>query len=169
MSRKFYYPVRNTDNPYSVQLVSVSEKIYRSIIPEIERTRKQMQRSGRCVCPKSKLWACDGDCAICPYSACGNTVSLDAPLDDTDSLTLGDTLISDNPSPEDVALNKALLAALYDELERIDPDGRRICELVASNCTEREAASILGISKTAYRYRWMKLREKLAEKLQSYI
>lgn len=169
MKTKFYYPVRNLDNPYDVQLVPVTEEVYRSVVPEIERTRKQMQRSGRCVCPKSMLWACDGDCAICPYSACGNTVSLDVPLDDTEDLTLGDTLISDNPSPEDIAANKALLAALYEELARLDPDGRRICELVAANCTEREAASILGISKTTYRYRWNKLKKQLAEKLQSYI
>ena len=169
MKNQFYYPVRDADNPYSAQLVPVTEEVYRSVVPEIERTRKQLQRSGRCVCPKSKLWTCDGDCAICPYSTCGNTVSLDAPLDDAEGLTLGDTLISDEPSPEDIAMNKALLAALYDELDRLDPDGRRICELVAANCTEREAASILGISKTAYRYRWNKLKKQLAEKLQSYI
>ena len=169
MSRKFYYPVRNMDNPYDVQLIPVTEEVYRSVVPEIERTRKQMQRTGRCVCPKSKLWTCDGDCAVCPYSACGNTVSFDAPLDDAEGLTLGDTLISDEPSPEEIAMDKALLEALYEELDRLDPDGRRMCELVAANCTEREGAAILGISKTAYRYRWAKLREKLAEKLQSYI
>lgn len=168
MKNQFYYPVRDAENPYKVQLVPVTEELYRSIIPGIERTRKQMQRSDRCICPKSKLWACDGDCVICPYSACGNTTSLDTPLDDTDGLTLGDTLISDEPSPENTAVNKALLEALYDELSKLDPDGRRICELVATNCTEREGAAILGVSKTTYRYRWAKLREKLAEKLKDY-
>ena len=168
MKNQFFYPVRNLDNPYDVQLVPVTEEVYRCVVPEIERTRKQMQRRGRCICPKSRLWACDAYCTICPYSVGSNTISFDAPLDDTDGLTLGDTLISDNPSPEDVAMDKALLAALYDELERLDPDGRRICELVAANCTEREGAAIMGISKTAYRYRWIKIRESLAKKLQSY-
>ena len=153
MKNQFFYPIRNPENPYDVQLVPVTEEVYRSVVPEIERTRKQMQRSGRCACPKSKLWTCDGDCAICPYSACGNTVSFDTPLDDAEGLTLGDTLVSDEPSPEAIAMDKALLAALYEELDRLDPDGRRICELVAANCTEREAASILGVSKTAPRLR----------------
>ena len=169
MKNQFFYPVRNPDNPYDVQLIPVTEEVYRSVVPEIERTRKQMQRSGRCVCPKSKLWTCDGDCAICPYSACGNTVSFDTPLDDTEGLTLGDTLVSDEPSPEAIAMDKALLAALYEELDRLDPDGRRICELVAANCTEREAASILGVSKTAFRYQWTKIKKQLAEKLKDYI
>lgn len=166
---KFFYPVRDADNPYSSQLVPVTEEVYRCVVTEIERTRKQMQRSGRCVCPKSRLWACDAYCTICPYSVGSNTISFDAPLDDTDGLTLGDTLISDEPSPEDIAMNKALLAALYDELDRLDPDGRRICELVAANCTEREGAAILGVSKTAFRYRWTKLKKHLAEKLKEYI
>lgn len=91
-----------------------------------------------------------------------------APLKGTEGLTLRDTLISDEASPEAIAMDKALLAALYEELDRLDPDGRRICELVAANCTEREGAAILGISKTTYRYRWAKLREKLAEKLKDY-
>ena len=168
MKKEFLYPVRNSDNPYDVQLVPVTEEVYRAIMPEVYRVRKQMQRSGRCVCPKSNLWSCDGDCTICPYSACGNTVSFDTPLDDAEGLTLGETFESDEPSPESVAMDKALLEALYEELEKLDPEGKRICELVAANCTEREAASILGISKTAYRYQWAKIRAQLAEKLKDY-
>lgn len=169
MKTKYYYPVRDAENPSRVSLEEVTEEFYRAVQPEIDRVRKQKQRNSTCFCPKKMLWTCNIDCAICPYNAGDNTISFDTPLKGAEGLTLGDTLISDNPSPDDVAMDKALLAALYEELDRLDPDGRRICELVAANCTEREAASILGISKTAYRYRWAKLREKLAEKLQSYI
>ena len=41
MKNQFFYPVRNLDNPYDVQLVPVTEEVYRSVVPEIERTRKQ--------------------------------------------------------------------------------------------------------------------------------
>ena len=169
MSRKFFYPIRDAENPSRVSLVEVTEEFYRAVQPEIDRVRKQKQRNSACFCPKKMMWTCNIDCTICPYNAGDNTISFDAPLTGTEGLTLRDTLISDEASPEAIAMGKALLAALYDELDRLDPDGRRICELVAANCTEREAASILGISKTAYRYRWMKLGQKLAEKLQSFI
>lgn len=169
MKTEFFYPVRDAENPSRVSLVEVTEDFYRAVQPEIERVRKRKQRNSTCFCPKKMLWTCNIDCTICPYNAGENTISFDAPLKGAEGLTLGDTLISDEPSPETIAMDKALLEALYDELARLDSDGRRMCELVAANCTERQAASILGISKTAYRYRWAKLREKLAEKLQSYI
>ena len=169
MKKQFLYPVRNPENPYDVQLVPVTEEVYRSVVPEIERTRKQMQRSGRCVCPKSKLWACDGDCAICPYSACGNTVSFDTPLDDAEGLTLGDTLVSDEPSPEAIAMNTALLEALYDELDRLDPDGKRICELIMQGKTEREIAADLGKRQSTINYQKKRVLDLLREALKDFI
>lgn len=169
MKNQFLYPVRNPDNPYDVQLVPVTEEVYRSVVPEIERTRKQMQRSGRCVCPKSKLWACDADCSVCPYSACGNTVSFDIPLDDAEGLTLGDTLVSDEPSPEAIAINTALLEALYDELDRLDPDGKRICELIMQGKTEREIAADLGKRQSTINYQKKRVLNLLREALKDFI
>lgn len=169
MSRQFFYPVRNADNPYDVQLVPVTEEVYRSVTPEIERIRKQMQRSSRCVCPKSKLWACDADCAVCPYSTCWNTVSFDAPLDDTEGLTLGDTLVSDEPSPEAIAMDKALLEALYEGFDRLDPDGRRICELIMAGKTEREMAADMGKCQSTINYQKKRILNLLHEVLKDFI
>ena len=166
---EFFYPVRNPENPYDVQLVPVPEDVYRSINPEIERIRKQMQRSGRCVCPKSKLWACDADCSVCPYSACGNTVSYDTPLDDAEGLTLGDTLVSDEPSPEAIAINTALLEALYEELDRLDPDGRRICQFIMERKTEREMAADLGKRQSTINYQKKRVLDLLREALKDFI
>ena len=167
MTKKYFYPVRDPDEPRDVRLFPVPEMIYRSISPEIWRMRKQMQRSGRCLCPKFRLWACDADCAVCPYSAGGNTVSLDAPLDE-EGRTLDDILASDDPSPEEIVIEKILLEDLKKELFRLDPTGRRICELIASGNSERKAAKILGVSKTAFRYRWLKTKRRLEEKLKDY-
>ena len=165
MKKQFFYPLRNSENPYDVQLVPVTEEVYQSVIPEIERTRKQMQRSGRCICPKSMLWTCDGDCAICPYSISTNIVSLDARIEETDDLTIGDTLVSDDPSPENIVMNRELIESLFEELKRLDPDGSLICKLIMRGKTEREAAEYLGLSKSAYRARWKKTKKKLLKKL----
>ncbi len=162
-----YYPIRDAEDPSKVTLTPISEEIYQAIYPEIERTRKRMQRAGRCVCPRSRLWACDGDCGICPYAAAGNHISMDTPLADHEDLTLADTLRDNSPLPESIAEDRALLAALYEELNALDPDGRLICELKA-NHTEREAADILGIPFTTFQYRWSKIRKQLAKKLQSF-
>ena len=160
-----YYPIRNAEDPRKVTLTPISEEIYHAIYPEIERTRKRMQRACRCGCPRSMLWACDGDCGICPYATAGNHVSMDTPLSEHSELTLADTLMDDTPLPESIAEDRALLSALYDELNALDPDGRLICELKA-NHSEREAAEILGIPFTTFQYRWNKIRKHLAEKLR---
>ena len=69
--------------PFKVDLIPVSEEVYQSIYPEIERTCKRMQRNGSCVCLKSNSGHAM-DCSVCPYSACGNTATT-IPLDDAES------------------------------------------------------------------------------------
>ena len=76
-SRRYYYPLRNPDNPKDVTLVEITEEQYRALYPEIWRTQKQERKLGRCLCPASKLWKCDGDCLVCPYHAAGSIWSLD--------------------------------------------------------------------------------------------
>ena len=163
MSKKFFYPTRNAGNPYEITLVEIPEEIYRSVQPEIDKTRKRMQRGGFCVCPKSKLWMCDADCALCRFRSSGNSVSLSEPTGDED-LTVEDALPSDCPTPEDIAADKALLEMLCEELEKLDPDGRRICELMKYH-SERVAAQLMGISRTAFKYRWGKIKTELRKKL----
>lgn len=137
-----------------MQLIPVPEDVYRSVTPEIDRIRKQIQRSGRCVCP---------------YSSCGNTVSYDTPLDDAEGLTLGDTLVSDEPSLEAIAINTALLEALYEELHRLDPDGRYICELIMEGKTERKMAADMGKRQSAINYQKKRVLDPLREALKDFI
>ena len=80
-SRRYYYPLRNPDNPKDVTLVEITEEQYRALYPEIWRTQKQERKLGRCLCPASKLWKCDGDCLVCPYHTAGSIWSLDQELE----------------------------------------------------------------------------------------
>ena len=81
----------------------------------------------------------------CPFYAAGKKVSIDTPIGgEEDELTLGDTLADDAPSAESILMDKELLDALYDELNRLDPDGRRICmissqmrQIGRASCRER--------------------------------
>ena len=48
------------------------------------RIRKREQYHGRCMCPRSKWWLCDGMCQDCEYRASGDTISMDAPVANED-------------------------------------------------------------------------------------
>ena len=164
-SKQFYYPVRDAKDPYKVTLEPIPEHIYHEIMPVIWKIRKRMQRSGQCTCPQPRLWTCDADCMICPYRAGGREVSLSTPLDDAEDLTLEDTISGNDPTPESIAMDRALLDALHAELDALDPEGKRICELLSKH-SEREAAELMGLSRSAFKRRWAKVKTGLADKLR---
>ena len=164
-NQQYFYPIRDTQNPYKVTLEAIPEHIYHEIMPEIWKIRKRMQRSGQCTCPQSRLWTCDADCMICPYRAGGREVSLSTPLEDAEDLTLEDTISGDDPTPESIAMDRALLDALHAELDALDPEGKRICELLGKH-SEREAAELMGLSRSAFKRRWAKVKTGLADKLR---
>lgn len=133
--KKYFIPVDGTP-------IEVSEEVYRAYYQPIWNTRYHAQKNGECRCTKAQLWKCDGVCPGCPFYAAGKKVSIDTPIGgEEDELTLGDTLADDAPSAESILMDKELLDALYDELNRLDPDGRRICELIMQGKTEREIAA----------------------------
>lgn len=78
-------------------------------------------------------------------------------------------LPSDEPTPESVLMDKALLSALYEELDHLDPDGRRICELIMQGKTERQMAADLGRSQSTLNYQKRKVLAILREVLKDYI
>jgi len=169
MSKEFFYPMRDANDPCHVEKVPIPEEVYKAIYPDIWKTLQRMQRSGQCTCPKSQLWKCDADCAVCQFKASGRFVSLSTSLDDAEGLTIEDTIASDEPSPEAISMDKVLLDALYDELNRLDPDGRRICELIMQGQTEREIAADMGKRQSTINYQKNKVFSILREALKDFI
>ena len=136
--RKIY--IRSTK-----QWVPVTEEVYLEYYRPIWRTQKAAQKAGQCFCPKDKLWLCDGDCAMCEYRPAGNTVSLDAPIEnaDGDAFSLVDTIEDPTANFVDVLVDRLLLEQLLDELAERDPEGKRICELLMKGCSKTEIADTL--------------------------
>lgn len=154
--RKIY--IRSTK-----QWVPVTEEVYLEYYRPIWRLQKEAQKNGQCMCPKSKLWLCDGDCAMCEYHAAGNTTSLDAPIEngDGEEFSLVDTLEDPNAAFADVIVDRLLLEKLLDELAEQDPEGKRICELIM------EGSSKAGIADTLQREfggNWYKSKAAYREK-----
>lgn len=136
--RKIYIRSTKTWEP-------VNEEIYREYYRPIWRLQKEAQKNGQCVCPKSKLWVCDGDCATCEYQRPGNAISLDAPIANAngEEFCLLDTLEDLDSNFADVLVDKILLGQLLDELAECDPEGKRICELIMQGSSKTEIADTL--------------------------
>jgi len=160
--RKIY--IRNTK-----QWVPVTEEVYLEYYRPIWRLQKDAQKNGQCMCPKSKLWLCDGDCATCEYRAAGNTTSLDAPLEngDGDEFSLVDTLEDPNAAFADVIVDRLLLERLIDELTEQYPEGKRICELIMEGQSERQAANVLNMTRSTFKRRWSMIKDELAQRLKN--
>lgn len=160
--RKIYLPNTN-------EWVTVTEEVYREYYRPIWRIQKAARKNGQCVCPKTKLWRCDGDCAVCGYRTAGKTLSLDAPIENAngDKMCLGDTISDPDAAFADIVLDSIFLEQLLDELAERDPDGRRICELIMSGKTERECAAALNMARNTFTYRRDKLFASLRERHQN--
>ena len=141
----------NQDKQYKIyirstkQWVHVTEEVYLKYYRPVWRLQKEAQKNGQCMCPKSRLWLCDGDCAMCEYHAAGNTASLDAPIENSDGeeFCLVDTLEDPNAAFADVLVDRLLLEQLLDELSERDPEGKRICELIMEGSSKTEIADTL--------------------------
>ena len=78
------------------------------------------------------------------------------------------TLTDEAPSPESIAADRELLQALYAELERLDPDGKRICQLIMAGMSEREIAAAMGRRQSTVNYQKRKVLAALREALKDF-
>ena len=120
-NKKYFIPVDGTP-------IEVSEEVYRAYYQPVWNARYHAQKNGECRCTKAQLWKCDGVCPGCPFYTAGKKVSIDTPIGgEDDELTLGDTLTDDTPSAESILVDKELLDALYDELNRLSASANYLC------------------------------------------
>ena len=147
--------------------VPVTEDFYKDYSRETYNHRRREQRHSRCSLPRGKWWLCDTDCLDCEFYSGSGQLSLDAEMGDC-SATLTDLELVDTVTPESIVMDKALLDALYRELSALDPEGQHICELL-SRLSEREAAEEMGMSRSAFKRHWTKIKALLAKRLGDYL
>ena len=154
------------------QWVPVSKTDFNNYYRDINAYRRKQQEHGRCVCPASKRYLCDMDCWTCRFRKAGDELSLDYSITDEDGNEKSwlDDLPDETPSAQSILEERDLLDSLIRKLDELDPDGRRICELLLQNKTEREIAAIMGISKqSTINYKKKKAFDALRELLREYI
>jgi hypothetical protein len=166
------------DNQYRIyirstkQWIPVTKELYYAYYRDIWATRKRAQVHGQCMCPKSKVWMCDGDCLACEFHSAGDTLSLDYIVEDSEGNQKSwvDDLRDDTTDIQSIIEDRDLLEALYQKLQDLDPDGRRICELILEGKTERDIAFEMGFNnQSAVNYRKKKVFEQLRDLLKDYI
>lgn len=138
----------------------------------IWRLQSQMRRTGQCICPSNLLWTCSGICPDCRYRRAGNTLSLDVLLTSNDGenkhLTLLETIADDqNPAPDEILIRTELMQALRQALASLSEDERQMC-LLMSQTSERQAAQQLGMPRSTFKRKWVKIRTKLQLILEEY-
>lgn len=151
------------------QWVEMDEQVYREYQNPIDAHRKKMQYHARCVCPRSRIWLCDGDCGTCEFCRCGDLVYLDVPLSEG-SWTMSDLIADEASDIEAIIQDRERLQILFQKLDELDPEGRRICELIAEGMSEREIADAMGFkNQSSVNYRKKRVLETLREKLDGLI
>lgn len=145
----------------SRQWVEVSEDQYREYDRNRTALRKRMQYRGECFCPRSKWWLCDGNCLDCEFRN-NTTVSLDDPLPGGDG-TLADYVPDGAPLIEEVLSEKAELDQLFERLQELMPEAKRIGELREEGLSDEAIAKIIGIKRTTFRSRLDKAKETLSK------
>ena len=161
-SRRYYYPLRNPVNPEDIALVEITEAQYRALYPEIWRIQKQERKHGRCVCPVSKVWKCDGDCLVCPYHAAGDTWSLDQELE-----TIGDHRFGNERSPADAVIDRLVMKKLLQRLQELCPEALDVGEYKLAGLSERRSLEALGLTRTSFRRHLKAAKETLQEEFGS--
>lgn len=164
-SKKIYLPACD-------EWVEVEDEVYYEYYRPIWAHRKKMQSHGRCACPKGKLWICDADCGSCSFSLGGDTRSLDFEYEDGEgsTYTLAEALVDESPDVQAILEDRELLDALFRKLDDLDPEGRRICELLLEDKSEREIASEMGFkSQSSVNHRKRRAFDKLRESLSDFI
>lgn len=165
-SKKRYFPLRDSSNPYKVTLVEITETQYRTLYPEIWATQKREQHHHRCMCTRRYLWKCDGDCDLCEYHAAGDMLSLDVPTEDGNA-NMYDTIPDTAPTMEDVLSDAMLLEQLIARFRELDPDADRIIELSRDELSDRKIAEHLGRPQRTFADQMKKIRTEL-RKIRGY-
>ena len=151
--------------------VAATKEEFDNYYRPINTYRRREMEHGRCVCPPSKRLFCNMDCLTCPYRKPGDFSSLNESVEDgeggeTEQI---DLLADDRPSVQSIIEDQELLNALYQKLSELDPDGRRICELIMQGQTERQIADVFGTRQSTINYKKKKAFEFLAEALKDYM
>ena len=146
------------------QQIPVTEEVYRAYKRPAWAQHKCKEREKRCaICDgRGGTKRCMDDCSKCDKQRTSSVLSLDTGT--ADGFEIADTV-----DLAELVADKLLFKELYDALEELDPDNRRIMELFSIGMSEREIAADTGLSQKAINKRKAKLFTQLRDRLSHLI
>ena len=149
--------------PREKQWAEVTQEQYHAYYRDIWAARKRAQKHRQCMCPKSKLWLCEGDCLICKFRAPGDCLSLDFTFENEngEEYSLLGQLADQSVSIDDVVTDQIMLDILFQRLGEIMPEARDIGDLRLAGLSDAQIANKIGIPRTTFLYRLKKTKELL--------
>lgn len=144
--------------------VEVPEEYYREHISYFDTFRKKEKYHGRCACPKSKFWLCDGDCSTCEFHCAGDMLSLnyDNENEDGDTCSPLDAVAEAAPLLDEIVSDTATLQQLFERLRELMPEAEEIGRMRMAGLSDDAIADAIGIKRTTFRSRLKKAKEALA-------
>ena len=171
-AKKYYIPLPKTEQASTgyiefyrdYQLTEVSEEVYRAYYQPIWRIWKRAKRNGTC---GGEDWRrCLGDCVGCTRCNYANTpLSMDMPIGDSEEMTVADTVEDPSALTDTALIESAALEELLTALQEIDPDGRRIGELLLEGKSRNDISKILHIGTSTFYKRFDRLKAQLRKRL----
>jgi RNA polymerase sigma factor (sigma-70 family) len=145
------------------QQINATRDVYLAYKRPAWAEHKRKEREKRCVISNGKgsIKRCTGDCSKCDKQRTGSVLSLD-------KLTEVGFEVANPIDIFDLVVDKLLLEELYQTLEELDPDNRRIMQLFSIGKSEREIANDIGLSQKAINKRKTKLFAQLRERLKDF-
>lgn len=128
------------------EYIAVSKEVYLEWYRPIWRTIRYAYRHGRCSSPNWQF--CEGDCGLCRYRLSGNQMSLD-------EKELNIQAYGSDPS--DLAEKKYMHEKMIQIMNKAGPEDQKILQLLQEGVDDRTAAKLLGLSKSAYSRRKVRL------------
>lgn len=145
------------------QVVEITEEVYRAYKRPAWAEHKRKEREKRCLISNGKggTKRCTADCSQCTKQRTGSVLSLD-------KFNADGFEVPDSINIDELVEDKLLLEELFDALDELDPENRRIAELFSMGKTEREIAHCIGRSQKTVNNRKPKIFAQLRERLKDW-
>ncbi|WP_392486578.1 sigma-70 family RNA polymerase sigma factor [Haloimpatiens sp. FM7315] len=163
--KKVVYTKIGNKNVKAIMVPVDSKAQYDEYMRPLWAEAKREERSRRCTVSngKGKLKRCTGDCSKCERLHEGSAISLD------ELQSEGIEVAHTEKDTADIVIDMMLLDELTKALEELDPDSRRICELIKEGFSDRGMAAECKLPKSTLSDKKKRLLSKLQKQIDGII
>ena len=154
MAKNEFYVVINGEKVY------VTEDVYRAYVRPVRNEQRNENRRSRCMVGGKR---CLEDCSKCSHFRSGKPLSLDAMIEED-----GLEPLDENSITEDLIMQKLLIRALYEAIDKLPERERKAVLLYGGKATESQIGDAIGMSQQGAGKLLKRVFAKLKKELRDY-